>query len=68
MGQERVTGLGRLHAAPDAHEQRDAQLALEPADLLRERRLCQAEHLGGRAERALLVGLAEVGELLEVHC
>ena len=63
-----MTCLGRLDAAPDAHEQRNAQLALEPADLLGERRLSEAEHLRGRAERALLVGLPEVGELLEVHC
>ena len=65
--QERASRLGRLDAAPDAHEQRNAQLALEPADLLRERGLRQVQDLGRRAERPLLEGLAEVGELLEVH-
>ena len=67
VGQQRAPRLGRLDAAPDAHEQRHAQLALEPADLLRERWLGQVQRLGGRAEGALLEGLAEVGELLEIH-
>ena len=65
--QQRAARLGRHDAAPDAHEERHAELALEPADLLRERRLGQVQHLGGGAERPLLDGLAEVGELLEVH-
>jgi hypothetical protein len=59
--------LRGLDAAPDAHEQRHAELALEPPDLLRERGLGQVQRLGGGTERALLEGLSEVGQLLEIQ-
>ena len=67
VGQQRTAGLGRHDAAPDAHEERHAELALEAPDLLGERRLGQMQHLRGGAERPLLDGLPEVRELLEVH-
>ena len=45
---QRVPRLGRLQPAADALEEPDAELGLEPAYLLGERRLGQVELLGGR--------------------
>ena len=61
---QRVPGLGRLQPAADALEEPDAELGLEPAHLLGERRLREMELLGGRRERAVPEGREEVLELL----
>jgi hypothetical protein len=61
---QRVPGLGRLQPASDALEEPDAELGLEPAHLLGQRRLREMELLGGRRERAAPEGREEVLELL----
>ena len=61
---QRVARLGRLQPAADALEEPHAELRLEPAHLLRQRRLGQVELLGGRRERAVAKGGEEVLELL----
>ena len=60
-------GVGRADPAPDAGEERDAELGLQPADLLRERRLGEQQPLGGGAERAFVQGGEEVLQLLQRH-
>jgi hypothetical protein len=62
---QRLAGLGRGQPAAGPGEQRDAELTLEPPDLLRERRLGHVELLRGAAERAMAVGGEEVLELLQ---
>jgi hypothetical protein len=62
---EQPPGLGEREAASGPGEERDAELGLEPADLLGEARLGQMQLLGGGGERAVLGGGQEVGELLE---
>ena len=61
---QRVPRLGRLQPAADALEEPDAELRLEPAHLLGQRRLRQVELLGGGRERAVAEGGEEVLELL----
>jgi hypothetical protein len=63
---EDAPGLGELQPA-GAHEQRRAELRLEPADLLRHARLGHVQGLSGRRERAMLGCGEEVLELLECH-
>ncbi len=67
LGTEGTAGLGEDDAAADAREQRDAELGLERAHLLREGRLGEVELAGGAAERAMLGRCEEVGELLQSH-
>ena len=67
VGLEEPAGLGQLDAAAGADEQRDAELGLEPADLLREARLGDQERVGGGAERPVFGRREEVGELLKCH-
>jgi hypothetical protein len=62
---EQPPGLGEREAAAGACEERDAELGLEPADLLGEARLGQMQLLGGGGERAVFRGGQEIGELLE---
>ena len=49
---------------PTRWKSRDAELGLEPADLLGQRRLGEVQLLGGRRERAVPEGGEEVLELL----
>ncbi len=63
-GRSVIAGLGRRQPATDALEEPDAELGLEPAHLLGERRLREMELLGGRRERAVPEGGEEVLELL----
>ncbi len=65
---ERFAARRQPHVAPDALEQRHAQLVLEPPDGLRERRLRHVELL--RAVRHVLRArhLVEVPQLLQFHC
>ena len=67
LGTEGTAGFGEDDAAADAREQRDAELGLERAHLLRERGLGEVELAGGPAERAVLGRGEEVGELLQSH-
>src|SRR5436190_16310581 len=59
--------LGRLQAAPDAREQRHAELRLERTDLLADRRLREMQRVGGGAERTAIERSEEVLELLKVQ-
>ena len=52
--EHRRPGLGQLHPRARAVEQPDAELALEPRDLLAERRLGHVQALGGAAEVQLV--------------
>ena len=58
LGQQRAAGRRQLDVAPVAPEELDTELALEPPDLLRERRL---RHLQARG-RAAEVELVRNGE------
>ena len=51
VGDERARGVGQPDAAAVALEQRDADLALERGELLRDRRRREREGLGGRRDR-----------------
>ena len=64
---QRAARLGQREPAADAREERDAELGLQAADLLADRRLREVQRLGGGAERAALGGGQEVLELLQVH-
>ena len=67
LGPERAARLGEHDAPADAGEELDAELRLERAHLLGERRLGEIERAGGAAERAVLGGREEIGELLQCH-
>ena len=64
---EHVAGLGGDEAAADPLEEGDAELRLQAADLLGERRLGEVHLLRGGAERARCEGGEEVLELLQSH-
>ena len=67
MDEEHLAGGGGGHPAPVAVQQLGAELALEIADLLGERRLGDVQ-LGGRAdELALLNDRDEVPKVTEIH-
>ena len=51
VGHERARRVGQPDAAAVALEQRDADLALERRELLRDRRRREGERLGGRRDR-----------------
>jgi hypothetical protein len=65
MFRERAPGLGGHHTAAGADEQVGAERVLELADLLRNRRLRDAQGLGGGGEGAELERRAEAAELLQ---
>ena len=67
LGTEAAAGLGEDEPAAGAGEERDAELALELAHLLRDRGLGEVERARGAAERAVLDGGEEVRELLDRH-
>ena len=56
---ERAAGVGEAHAARAALDEPGAGLALEGGHVLADRRLGEAERLGGRGERALRRHLAK---------
>ncbi len=64
---QRATGLGEAHAPAHTLEQRRAELGLQAAHLLGERRLGQVKLARSGAERAVLGGGEEVRELLQIH-
>ena len=63
----RLPGLGRDDAAAGALEQLGAELGLEPADLVRERRLGDVKLLGGAGEVAVAGDRLGVDELAQLH-
>ena len=65
--QDELARLGHLDATGGAAQQLDAQLALEPAHLLRERRLCDVEVQRGLGERAAAGDGVQVAQLAELH-
>lgn len=62
---QRLPGGGGDDPAPDAVEERGADGLLQGADLLGHRGLGVAELVGGRGQRAVLVGREEAAELVE---
>lgn len=65
VDQEDAAGAGQRQTAARAHKQRHAELTLQPAHLVRHRRLGAMQCAGRRVERPELGGSAEVEELLE---
>jgi hypothetical protein len=64
---ERVTGLRRDDPAAYAREQIHAERLLQLAHLLGDRRLGDAQDVGGRRERAVLRCRREAPDLLQRH-
>ena len=62
---QQPAGLGQLEPAAGADEQRDAELGLEPADLLGQARLGHQQRVRGRRERPVVGRGEEIGELLQ---
>ena len=59
MLDEGASRLGQPDRAGTALHERDARLTLERGDLLRDRRGCERERLGGRCDRAAFGHLSE---------
>jgi hypothetical protein len=66
-GGDREPGLGRRDAAARALEQRDAQLAFEPAHLVRQRGLGEVQLLGGAREVPVAGDRLDAPQLSHVH-
>ena len=64
---DRLSCFGWGHAAARAFEERDAQLLLEPSDLVRQRRLGHVELLGGAREVAVPRHRLHTAQLPELH-
>jgi hypothetical protein len=64
---DKLARLGHLHLPGGAAQQLDTQLALEPADLLRDRRLCDVKLQRRPGERAAPGNGVQVTELAELH-
>lgn len=62
-----VGGDGRQQALAAALEQRDVEVLLQLADLLREGRLRQGQAFGGAADVAFFVERDEIAELAKIH-
>ncbi len=65
--EEQPPGVGELDAPAGPDEQRDAELGLEPADLLGHARLRHQERVRGRRKAPVLGRGEEVFELLQPH-
>ena len=65
--EEGVAGFGQLHAARQSPEERRAELVLQRADLLRQRRLADAQPLGGAREVAGLGDREKVAQVPQFH-
>ena len=66
-GEDDLAGLGDLHAAAGAGEQLEAELGLEPAQLLRESGLGDVQLLARAGEVAVLRDRGEVAQLAQLH-
>jgi hypothetical protein len=66
-GSDRQPGLRRPHAPAGALEQRDAQLVLEPAHLMRQRRLGDVKLLGGTGEVSVPGHRLDASQLPHIH-
>src|SRR5262249_7472191 len=66
-GPQRQPRLAQRHLALAATEQDDAELALHRRDLLRERRLGNADAFGGAAEMQLLGQDREIAQLPQIE-
>ena len=66
-GQEQLAGLGERDPPCGAGEQGDAELALEVPDLRGDRRLRDAQPLGGAGEAAAARDRVEVPQLPQLH-
>ena len=66
-GEEQLAGLGRDDLLADAVEERLADLVLELADLVRERRLGDVHALGGAGEAEALGEGDEVAKMPQLH-
>jgi hypothetical protein len=58
---------GELHAAARAAEDLDAELRLQPADLLRDRGLGEVQLLGGLRERPVTGDGGDGAQVAELH-
>jgi len=67
VGTQGACALGQHDAAPDALKERDAELRLEAAHLLGERRLREMQRLRRGRERAVLDRREDVLQLLQGH-
>jgi hypothetical protein len=67
LGQEHLAGSGKSDAGGKTLQERAAELLFEALDLLRERRLCDQQLLGGARERALVGDRQQVLQLSKVH-
>ena len=67
LGEKGCARLGQLDAARLAAEQLDLELGFERPDLLAERRLLDAEPLGGAGDMAFLGDRDEVAEVAQFH-
>ena len=66
-GQEQLAGLGRHHLLADAVEQRLADLVLELADLVRQRRLGHVDAVGRLREAEVVGQRHEVAKMPQLH-
>ena len=67
LAQEQFPGLGQLDGSSRPVQERSAQLAFQMLDLLRERRLGDAEALRGAPEVPLLGDGDEVAEVAQLQ-
>ena len=67
VADEVLAGFGQHDALADAVEQRAADLLLELADLVRQRRLRDVNALGGAGEAQALGERREIAEVAELH-
>ena len=67
VAQERAPGVAQRHALRVAAEQRHAELDLEGADLLAQRRLLDAEHGSGTRDVPCLGDSDEVAQVAQLH-
>ena len=67
FGEQRLPRLGQLDAARLAAEQLHLQFGFECSDLLAERRLLDAQPLGGAGDVAFLGDRDEVAEMAQLH-
>ena len=68
VAQQHAAGVGQFHAVAGAVEQAGADAVLQPRQLLRQRRLREAQLLAGAGERRGLGDGEEYAKLMKRHC